>query len=270
MSIETLGQNMTELSFIEKFIDSFDNEIVKNKEVVSDPSYIIRISLEIILLVIGEFAGVLLISMLNHEGQQNTKPKGTLVKEVLKTSTIIQMLQRPVLLLIRMLSDFQFQFQLSSSRWLCMSMHLIIFYSKMYTFFVSLIIALMRFVFIIKQDRVMTYGIEKTKHVFYLSSLLIPFAITLLMEGFADHAHNQNKVYNCWSGLHNNYTDGYTINGSLNNIEFHSPIHMFIKSLVAEEALVSMKWATLSLIFFTCSNVTEALIYFRIHRHIKK
>ena len=208
--------------------------------------------------------------MLNQEGQQNTMPKGTLVKEVLKTSTIIQMLHRPVLLILRMLSDFQFQFQLSSSRWLCTSMHLIIVYSKMYTFCVSLIIALMRFVFIIKQDKVMTYGIEKTKHVFYLTSILIPFIITLLMEGFADHSHNANKVYKFWSAVHNNYTDGYAINGSLNNIEFHSPIHMFIKSLVAEEALVSMKWATLSLVFFTCSNVTEALIYFRIHRHIKK
>ena len=268
MSFGMGGQNMTEWRWIERFNDSFDTESDQNEESVSDPSYIIRISLEIILIVMGELAGMLLLSMLNQEGHQNSTSKGTLVKEVLKTSTIIQMVQRPVLLLIRMLSDFQFQMQLSSSPWLCTSMQLVIISSKMYIQFLSLIIALMRFAFIVKQDEVTTYGIKKAKRIFYGFSFLIPALITLLLDGIADQTHMTNRIYKCSYDVYINSIGAD--NESPDNTEFHSPIHLFIKSLVSETALVYMKCVVLGLVFLVCSNVTEAFVYFRIHRHIKK
>ena len=124
-----------------------------------------------IIILIGEF--------LNNYTLKFLKLQDGLVNDILKMFLRVQMVYWPVTVLFSTTTDFFYPLRDMVGAWYCNFGFLWIVCGMTLVLFHSFIVGLMRYVFVVHNERVVGYGKERAKKLFFLASIMIPVFVTL-------------------------------------------------------------------------------------------
>ena len=124
-----------------------------------------------IIIIIGEF--------LNNYNLKFLELQDGLVNDILKMFLRVQMVYWPVTVLFSTTTDFFYPLRDMVGVWYCSFGFLWIVCGMTLILFHSFIVGLMRYVFVVHNERVVGYGKERAKKLFFLASILIPVFVTL-------------------------------------------------------------------------------------------
>ena len=143
----------------------------------------------------------------------------------------------------------------------------IIFWARIYFGFTSLVIALMRYTFVVHQNAVIQFGIDRAKMLFYYASIVIPIIIgileacTLPAPGLAltdicieSYGQRHNITY-----LNLNLTESVA-----------SPIYLFVRHYISTKILYYVGCFVRALTIIIMTNVVEGILYWRSFASIKR
>ena len=194
----------------------------------------------------------------------------SLIKDVMTTYTKFIMVITPYYILLNWFLNEEF---LELPEWfqyaLCYDQYVSIF-GKMYYGFNSLVISLMRFMFIVHHDSVQLFGKDKAKSLFYHVSYGVPTAMAIL-HAFTlpvpEYSENSAKLKcnSFYSGLVNN------TNEDINTIhDGCSPLLSLAHIYVPIEVTKYIGYVLKLIAIITLSNVIEGILYWKIFNSIKK
>ena len=103
---------------------------------------------------------------------------GILVKRVMLTYTKFVIICAPTHLMLIWLLHQDFELPNWFKHLLCYDVYFK-FISILYTGFNSLVVAGMRYTFVVHQNQILKFGIEETKQIFYYCSILVPVLIAI-------------------------------------------------------------------------------------------
>ena len=201
-----------------------------------------------------------------QRGQRN----GLLVKDVMTTNTILKMVLYPPVLFAKLYVDINLPLPEWSYHLFCYQ-RLLMGFIRIYIAFSSLVVAMMRFIFIVHHDMVTSWGAQKMKKIFYYSSILIPLTLALLLDSSFSVELSQKPpghfvCLKSYEVAHNNATTEHSIDVT----SFQSPLHSFAILHVPLSIMdaVSIVGRIMMAIIFT--NLVEAVLYWKIFAQIKR
>ena len=158
------------------FAEPFPNEAITDIYFyygpIPNPSISITfLILKIIIIIIGEFLNIYTLKFL--------KLQDGIVNDILKMFLRVQMVYWPVTVLFSTTTDFFYPLRDIVGAWYCNFAFLWIVCGMTLILFHSFIVGLMRYVFVVHNERVVGYGKERAKKLFFLASILIPVFVTL-------------------------------------------------------------------------------------------
>ena len=202
---------------------------------------------------------------------------GLVTDDVLKLLTVVQMTLWPPVVFSQTLNQLVYPLSAYVGTWICHLFGFIVYFRGFIFISHSLIVALIRYVFIVHNGKVMSFGKQNTKNVFWLIALLYPiltiFAYILVYP--LDDYHNFDGILSltkCYGQyvqqfiksyqVHNlGYDDSHWHKCQLDKVDFSSnPKH----SAIALLCIIS-RTST----FFVASNILESIIYWKIFSYIR-
>ena len=157
-------------------VEPFHNEVITDINLYYQPTRqpvvaIIFFILKCIIIIVGEYIHMHILDFLKLEGG--------LVSDILKMFLRVQMVYWPVTVLFGTTTDFFHPLQDIIGEWYCKFGYFWIVGGMTLIVFHSFIVGLMRYIFVVHNERVVSYGKEKAKKMFFLASILIPVFVTL-------------------------------------------------------------------------------------------
>ena len=168
---------LDDLDLYHQPLDSFETAISK---------FVLRL----IYLIIGEFVLYKLFKIVRKENG--------LVNEVTQFYCIVMITTYPIYLLFETITDFIHPLKDIMGQWICSLMR-VVFYMQFNVFiFHSFFVALMRYCFIVHEEKVKCFGKQKTKNIFFFLTVFFP--ILLIVWGFIlnqeiDMVHEINSCF---------------------------------------------------------------------------
>ena len=216
---------------------------------------IIRISL----MVIGEIIQFKVLALLKRED--------SLVNEVAKLYIITLMISDPIVVVLMSSTDFIHPMNEVVGQWFCS----LLWFSGYLMFFIiafhSLIVAIMRYFFIVKEDLVKSFGKDRAKKLFLFLSFFIPFfvitwtgiepAVELDAMSFYNKCYGvDHKVFLIKTSMLNidKFCQVYNESSSLDNI---LAVFMYISCTTRTIIMIVMGF-----------NFAEIILYYKILSHI--
>ena len=216
------------------------------------------------LVIAGEYVNLKVLRMLKDENG--------LVKEVTTLFTSIQMIYWPFWYLFTTSTDFIHPLNEIIGEWFCDIGAFLIHLSWMFLAFHSLIVAMMRYYFIVYEDKVKCHGKPKLKKIFFLFSCLVPLFLAIwdLIES------NELDVFSFINKCYGNHHKVFLIETSTldvfkrNFCEFESyDLGSQIGSILDSLRRVSCVAKT-TLLLLMSFNITEGIIYLALFIHIHR
>ena len=174
------------------FLDNIDlyHQPIPSLE-ISMTVFFIRSSLAII----GEYVNVKLYLKLKDETG--------ILTDILKLNTITQMVMIPLHLLLYTTTDFIHPVNEIIGEWFCIIGWFVLLWGWQIVHFHSFIVGLMRFMFIVKSEKVQKTGRENMKNAFYYISIFIPLVIVLWgLVHFTKEVRASPNVSRCYGVDH--------------------------------------------------------------------
>ena len=203
------------------------------------------------------------------------KEENGLIKDVAKLFTIIQMIYWPFWLIFSTTTDFLHPLNKLIGEWYCFSGWFIHWSCWTYISFHSFIVSVMRYVFIVHNSKIETYGREKAKRIFFFLSIAIPalliiWGIVELPDRPVDPMSFINK---CYGKHHKKFLiesssmdvvkSGFCTFGRYD--EFHDPVFNIIATIKKVFCI------TKSLLYVVMGfNIAEGFVYYKTLRHISR
>ena len=125
----------------------------------------------IVVMLVGEYVQVKLLALFKREN--------CLVNEVLKAVTIVQMGYWPLFVLFETSTDLVNPLRDIIGQWYCITAFFVITYGMTHIVFHSFTVALMRYTFVVHHQRVASFGIERAKRYFLVTSIIVPIVATV-------------------------------------------------------------------------------------------
>ena len=200
------------------------------------------------------------------------RPLGTsecLIKRVLTTYTKTMMVFAPFNLLFFWFLNQDYDLPMWLQYSLCYDQYISATF-RIYVIFHSLVIATMRYTFIVHRERVMAYEREKIKKMFYYGSIIIPVLMGLINAcSFQQpkHIHNlaQSKCVEYYLKTLN-----ITALDSNSVSDFGSPILTFVHIYIPTEITNIVKRVLIFLVITIMSNVVDGVLYWKIFKVIRQ
>ena len=196
--------------------------------------------------------------------------EGMLVKEIMTTFTIIQMIFYPQLLITKWYINAGFPLPAWTWHWFC--------YYRSYKFtlrtylgFNSLVVAVMRFAYIFHNERVVEFGKERTKKMIYWLSILIPLILGVGFDSvWASKPSARQPYFSVCLKSYEMVTNSSTTEHSINITSFHSPAYAFVHEYIPTSItnIVAIIVELLGVVIF--SNLLEGLIYWKLFSNIRR
>ena len=171
------------VSFLTTSSDHFENNVesITNLEIYAQPVHhpllVIAVAVfKFLLIIAGEVIGYKLLKMIKQE-QRNS---GILTDNVLKVMIITQMTFWPLNFLFEALNKLDYPLSAYAGTWFCDIFFVIIF---LYVFAFtshSTVVAVMRYIFIVHEKKVMLWGKAMVKKVFLSIAILYPIVNTII------------------------------------------------------------------------------------------
>ena len=128
----------------------------------------------------------------------------------------------------------------------------------------SLLVALLRYLYVVHNEKIMGYGLPRMERIFRILYWAVPIGLTTLHFGLRKDFVFMATINRCYgwsiSGWHN----------VLSSVNFCFVEDYGFANGFAQYSLGSLCMINLGLRILLLSNIVEAVIYFRIHVHLKR
>ena len=135
-----------------------------------------------------------------------------------------------------------------------------------YIGFNSFIIALSRYLFIVKDDMVLKFGIRRIRHILLSSSMAMPIFLSLVGEATTPIEHAYFCVFvpkSINSYQYNNNTDSFCSQATVTKV-FESPLYTFCWNYLPLAINYAIMMLRLILVIMVHSNLMEGIMYLHI------
>ena len=211
--------------------------------------------------------------MNNDYKAREPKSTGNVIKRVVCTQTKIQIVFVPVALISAWIVHQDFELPMWFQYSMCYRIY-ILTGIRIYVGFTSLVIAAMRYTFVVHQNSILQYGVDQWKTLFYRAGIVIPLVIeilnscTLPKAGFLAELEVEIPNSIClgsnWES--HNITD---VKLSLRK-RGGSPIYSFVHHYASEEITYYISKCAQLLTLCIMSNVVEGILYWKTFAYIKR
>ena len=220
---------------------------------------------------VGLAINLKLLKVNNLEGRKNG---GHLTQQVTKVFTMSQIILWPMITWVAL--DVTSSLTLLPDvfdSWICFAMKSAVHWFRLYLGFNSLVVAAMRYTFIVHDTKVAAFGKERARKIFLHASLIIPIAITILNEavlGMAIEARPLlSKCLHNYGYFESNGTQ-HLGEGDADNGNHYLPIYMFFKNTFPRQLMTILHPFSTVLYLLVLSNIVEGCLYIKIFLHIKR
>ena len=229
---------------------------------VEDPAHgITYLIVGLILLFIGETLQFRLLKMVKSENG--------LVNEVTQIYSISAIIMNPVIGVFVTFTDFVHPLNEVFGQWFCSIGRLLTYLNINIVIFHSFIVALMRYSFIVHEEKVQNYGKETSKRFFAILSILIP--VLMVTWGVIENSELDAllAIDRCYGIDHKVFMAKNDINYRLDCV-FEPSDAEGMYGLVVDNLRQIMCISKAILTVLMGFNFTEGLIYFKIICHIRR
>ena len=158
------------------FLNSVDQEVLMDIDLYYQPLQshalaILYLVLKTILIIVGECVHVQMLTFL--------KTESGLVNDVLNSFLCVQMIYWPVKAIFEISTDFVYPLREVIGEWFCIVAFFWIVYGMTLVVFHSFVVGLMRYSFFVHHNKILRFGKERAKMLFYYISIFIPLLVTL-------------------------------------------------------------------------------------------
>ena len=220
--------------------------------------------LRLFIVIAGEFVHVKVFILMKKENG--------IAKDVTKLFTITQMIYWPFWLLFSTSTDFVHPLNVVVGQWYCFSGWFIFWYCWTTISFHSFLVALMRYFFIVHDKKVEAYGKDSAKKWFFLLSIIIPTVLTIW--GILENAELDatSFINKCYGKHHKKFlletSTLHTIKRNFCEFETFEGDGPFGKIFATLKRITCI---TKTIFFLVMGfNFTEAIVYYKIFRHINR
>ena len=220
------------------------------------------------------FLAILSGGFVHYHLWQMLKKEDNLVSCILKAYVIVQMIFWPFSCILLSATDFLYPLSEILGSWFCVFCYFLTYPCVLFISFHTTIIAIMRYIFIVHDERVANFGKQRAQHLFYWLLGIVPVVMTVwLYFGAADRDFDGYPALNKCNGSYDKIfllkwgfaerrsvwdarCDGQKMNeGPSSAIELLEFIQCRASSI---------------LLVLLVSNIFEGFIYYRLWTHILK
>ena len=245
--------NATRLAFEE--IDLYSQPV---EEPVAAFAYF---ALNLVYLIVGEGIQFKILGM--------AKKENGLVKQVTEFYSIVTIAILPIWVLITSGTDFIYPLNEVLGQWFCTITWVLTYFHFNVMSFQSFIVAMMRYLYLVHEEKVKKYGIEKTKRLFLVLTITIP--MVLIIWSTIEHYEVDPMLYmNRCNNIHHKVFLSDLSGDALFMCDFEVAegygIYQNLVKLVKKVSCVSR----IGVILLMGCNLSEAILYYKIFAHSKK
>ena len=197
------------------------------------------------------------------------KKEQGLLREVTQIYSVSCLICLPFLLSFNA-TDFIHPLNEIFGQWICTLLRFMLYLQLNIIIYHSFVVAMLRFCFIVLEEKVRRYGKEKTKKLFIVSSILIPLLV--VVWGFMENSEiDPIRPINRCNGIDHkfflvttaNLNPYYSLNLNNSNSEdvFEKLVEIIRKTAFILKTLLSVLMAL---------NLTEGFLYYKIFSHINR
>ena len=244
------------------------NETLENDPIFID-SYLDPCAISLIM-VLGILVNKnFLKNMKDDDKDRGPNSNGLLIRDVMATNAKTQILVWPTLWILFWLIQIDFPFPTWMQPLFCY-IKLFAYIFRIYFAFNSLAVAAMRYTFIVHNTSITSFGIVKTKTMFYYGSILIPLLFAIFYECTFDVSSELGgKALEICK--HSHHVDSITSN-TISDTEhsFNSPIFVLFQKYVPKEVVYYFGISTKICLGIIFGNLLEGYLYWKTFRFISR
>ena len=203
-----------------------------------------------------------------REEDRNRGPNsnGLLIKRVMTTYTITLMMFVPTGLILHWVLNEDFELP----RWF---LHSLCYQAyiwqgiRIYLAFNSLVVAFMRYLFVVHNNAILQFGMEKAKNLLYYGGIAIPITIQILCACTIPTS-NIRAATLCISSYQK--LNNRTYLNSTPSQDFNLPIYSFVNQYISSDILYYISGFVGVLLLIIFSNVVEGILYWKSFAKIQR
>ena len=246
------------------------NETIENDPIFLD-SYLDPCAISLIM-ALGIFVNWKFVKNMNEDDKnRGMNSNGLLIRDIMATNAKTQIVVWPILWILFWLIQFDTPFPTWMQPMFCY-IKLIAYIFRIYFAFNSLAVAAMRYAFIVHNTNITSFGIVKTKTIFYYGSILIPLIFAILYECTFDHLVSSElggKIGKICKNSH--HVNSITANTtSVIKDGFNSPIYALFRQYVPKEVVYYFGISTKICLGIIFGNLLEGVLYWMTFRFISR
>ena len=214
--------------------------------------------------------GVLInMKFLNNMKYEERKEQGKTLHRIMKTVAVAQMVLWPSILLSSWFLRVELSLKMLSLN-SCFMHYLwfiliFVYHSfRLYVGFNSMVVAICRFCFLVYENNVLNYGIDKFKKIVYYGSVLVPLGISILAEGVIPRQGWASSLST------NSGCTGSTTTFNDTTMERQSPIYAFVQHNFSFYIIEGIEVFCYTMVFIILSNAIEGILYWYTWSYIKR
>ena len=213
-----------------------------------------------LLLVFGELSQIRLFKMVRRE-------KG-LVDEVTQFYCMTAMACYPIFFGLATITDFIHPLNEIIGQWVCIMGRIVVWFHFNVSIFHSFAVAILRYIFIVHEEKVKRFGKQKTKSIFLYLTIFFP--ITLIVWGFVENQEIDQFMFidRCYGIDHKVFLAESTTTGKNLFCVFSDIAGSFGYIINIIRTITCFTKAVIA--FVLGMNFSEALIYYKIFSHMTR
>ena len=195
------------------------------------------------------------------------REKGKIVQIIIQTFSLIQCVCYPSILFFTGLLDFSLNYikllELANARYLITSIAFSLSFLRTYLAFHSLIIATVRFTFIVFDSSAEKFGVQRIRKLSIVLSIVIPL-VTAVLYDITTPIEDKMSIFDIFYGssISSNETNQTFDNTSRGiNLAIQSPIYIFANTFFPRSIVYTMNIIGMILFVIIYSNLIEAVLY---------
>ena len=202
-----------------------------------------------------------------------TRKDNGILNDIIKLQAYIIMTSMPIRLIFITLTDLIHPLNEVLGQWICSSYWITKAISSQMMLFHSLFIALIRYVFVVHNDKVVDYGKEKMKKLFWYLIISIPIFNLLWIATDLTEIDTDNFINRCNGADHKKFliqswSSLGLIKKNFESLQIHresDKLTIFLAVLRRISKVAQRLW-----IIFLASNITDGIIYYKLIQHMRR
>ena len=214
---------------------------------------------------IGSYITIKVLSSLKNEE--------SLLKNMTQNFMISQLILWPLILCVVSITNFTHSFPSEIVQWICPIAWFVIYLCLNLTISHSCFTAIMRYFFIVHNERVKVIGKKKVKKYFDVLSILVPLLLTLWKANDGSELDALSMFNKCYGKHHQTFlVETSTLNvfkKNFCNMPNYRNMNGYVEVIVAITKNILCLTSTCTILLFG-SNLTEGIIYYLLFSHMNK